>query len=534
MSGYAGFWPVLRLALRRDRIKLPAWLLALPLMAFYFASAIQLAYPNESDIAAIAGFMNSPAGTVMSGPGFGLDQPTHATAFAAVYTLYLYLGVAFMAVLLVSRHTSAEEESGRLELVWAAEVGRHTPLAVAATLVVGSSVALGVLSALFVLPAGYGAAGTWLFGASMGMVALVFGAVALVTAQVTEHSRSGTGLAALVIGVALVVRGAGDVLQAGGSWLSWLSPIAWAQQTRVFYDGRWWPLLVGVAVAVVLFGVASVVQEHRDLGAGLVRPRPGRPHAPAYVRGPVMLAMHLERGSMSAWAAATFGLGVMYGALTDSVQESLGELDNQLLLNAMGGDASRLVDGYIATCAMVNAYVALCYAIVVAHRLTTEERAGRSEMVLAAAVSRPHLLVAGYLASTVGALKVLLASGLGLGGAAALVTGEWGYLADGLRGALYFLPAIAVVAGIAVLGFAFRAGWLNVAWLVAAYAILVGFLAFALDLPDFLVDLSPLSHVAAVPLESQEALPLVVLVAIAGALLALAAARFRGRDVVAD
>jgi ABC-2 type transport system permease protein len=531
-SSYAGFAALLRLALRRDRVKLPVWIVALGVMAFYVTNALRIAYPHESDIKAITGFMNSPAGTVMSGPGYGLDDPTHATAFAAVYTLYLYLGAAFMSVLLVSRHTAAEEESGRLELVRAAEVGRHTPLAVAGALVAGSSLALGAVSALCVLPAGYGAAGTWLFGASMAMISLVFGAVALVTAQITEHSRSGTGLASLVIGVAVVVRGAGDVLQEHGSWLSWLSPIAWAQQTRMFYDDRWWPLLLGVVLAVALFAVAAALQAHRDLGAGLLRPRPGHRHAPAYLRNVLALALRLERGAMVGWGAATLLLGAMYGALTDSVQSSLGDVDNDLLVHALGGDADRLVDGYLATCTLVNGYVALCYALVAAHRLTAEERAGRSEIVLATAVSRPGLLLAGFTTSMVGTTVLLLLSGVGLGGTAALVTGRGGYLGDGLLGAICYLPAIALLVGIGVLGFAFRPGWLNLAWIAAVYAMVVGYLGFALDLPDALLDLSPLSHVAAVPLETQAPLPLVVLALIAAALVVAAVARFRSRDIV--
>jgi ABC-2 type transport system permease protein len=531
MRLYTGFWPLLRLALRRDRVKLPVWLLSLAFATFYFANALQVAYPEEADLEAIAGFMDSPAGTVMSGPGYGWDHPTHATAFAGAYGLYLYLGAAFMTVLLVSRHTRAEEEAGRLELVRAAEVGRHAPLAVTGVLTVGASLALGVLSALFLTPADYGVAGSWLFGMSMAMVALVFGGIALVTAQLSEHSRSATGLASLAIGAAVVIRGAGDVLEQNGSWLSWLSPIAWAQQTRVFYDDRWWPLLLGVALAGVMFGLASRLQARRDLGAGLLATRPGSPRAAAYLRSPLALSMRLERGSMIGWAVALFVLGALYGALTDSVQSSLGDLDNQMLIDAMGGDPARMVDGYLATCALFNGYVALCYAIVAAHRLTAEERDGRAEVVLATAVSRSRWLLAGFTTALAGTLVALLAAGVGMGGTAALVTGEAGYFGDVLLGTAYYLPAIALLLGIAVVGFAFRPGWLNVAWIAAVYAMVVGYLGFVLDLPDVMVDLSPLSHIAQVPLETQDALPLVVLTLIAAGLVVAGLARFRTRDL---
>ncbi len=48
-----------------------------------------------------------------------------------------------------------------------------------------------------------------------------------------------------MLAAAWVVRGVGD-MAAGpdeyGTWVSWLSPLAWAQQTRAFHDDRWWPV----------------------------------------------------------------------------------------------------------------------------------------------------------------------------------------------------------------------------------------------------------------------------------------------------
>ena len=533
MRLYTGFWALLRLALRRDRIKLPVWLLSIAVMASYFANAIQVAYPEREDLKAIADFMDSPAGTVMSGPGFGWDDPTHATAFAGAYTLYLYLAAAFLTVLLVGRHTRAEEEAGRLEMVRAAAVGRHAPLAVTAVLTVGASVLLGVLSALFVLPAGYGVAGSWLFGASMTMVALVFGAIALVTAQLSGHSRTSTGLASLAIGAAVAIRGAGDVLADHGSWLSWCSPFAWAQQTRVYYDDRWWPLLLGVAAAGGLFALASRLQARRDLGAGLLATRPGNAAATPALRGPLALALRLERTSLIVWTAVLVVLGALYGGLTDSVQSSLTDLDNQMVIDAMGGDPTRMVDGYLATCALFNAYVVLCYAIVALHRLAVEERDGRAGSSLAAAVSRPRWLLAGLGTALIGTGVALLAAGVGMGATAALVTGEAGHFWDVVLGTLYYLPAIAVLLGLGVVGFGVAPGWLNGVWLVAGYAMVVGYLGFALDLPGLLVDLSPLGHVAQVPLETQGALPLVVLTLVAAALVAAGTLRFRARDLTA-
>ena len=45
-----------------------------------------------------------------------------------------------------------------------------------------------------------------------------------------------------MLGVVYLARAFGDMQQTHGSWLSWTSPIGWAQQMRAFVDLRWWPL----------------------------------------------------------------------------------------------------------------------------------------------------------------------------------------------------------------------------------------------------------------------------------------------------
>ena len=80
-------------------------------------------------------------------------------------------------------------------------------------------------------------------------VAMVFGAVAAVTAQLWRQARTATGAAMATLALAALVRGIGDVINNSGSALSWFSPIAWAQQMRAFVDLRWWPFALLVALA---------------------------------------------------------------------------------------------------------------------------------------------------------------------------------------------------------------------------------------------------------------------------------------------
>src|SRR5690606_31871366 len=117
-----------------------------------------------------------------------------------------------------------------------------------------------------------------------GLAAMVFGAVAVVACQVTEHGRAATGAGLAAYGLALVLRSAGDIQERHGSLLSWFSPIGWAQQMRAFVDLRWWPAALPVVAILLLLSLAAFLASRRDFGGGLVATRGGRADASAGLR----------------------------------------------------------------------------------------------------------------------------------------------------------------------------------------------------------------------------------------------------------
>ena len=137
----------------------------------------------------------------------------------------------------------------------------------------------------------------------------MFGAVAAVTAQVAESARAANGLAVGVLGAAFALRAIGD---AGPHWLAWLSPLGWAQAMRAFADERWWLLLALLALAALLRVGAARLAARRDLGAGILPPRPGP--ARGRLRTPLALAWRLQRGALAGWAAGFAILGAAFGA----------------------------------------------------------------------------------------------------------------------------------------------------------------------------------------------------------------------------
>lgn len=341
MRDLVGSGAVLRLLLRRDRMRLLVWAAAVVALVLVTAVSTEGIYPTQADLdLAAAAAKDNPVALAFNGPDQALDTLGGQVAFqVGAFGLAL---VGLMSVLLLGRATRGEEDSGRLELVRSMPVGRHAPL-VAAMLVVGAAqVLIAIGSTLSLLSIGLDLHGSSVFGAGLLSVGLLFLALTAVTAQVAENPRVATGTAGGILGAAYVLRGVGDM---SGGALSWLSPVGWAQKARPFAGETWWPLALSAVATIVLVGVAIVLAERRDFGGGLVAPRPGPPTADPGLRGPVALALRLHRAAIAWWAGGTAILGFIYGSLTSSVEEFIG--DNEavadLLASLEGREPRRLL-----------------------------------------------------------------------------------------------------------------------------------------------------------------------------------------------
>lgn len=269
---FTGTGTMLRFMLRRDRIRTTVWVLGIGLMGFYFAHAIQVIAETEEELLGLTGMYADPVGRMMVGPGFGMDEPTHERFFSGGYVLFLYIPVALFSVFTMIRHTRAEEQTGRAELVRANVVGRHAPLTASLMLTVAANMIAAALILAAALSAEYDAEGSALVALGSLAVGLFFAGAAAVSAQLSESSRGASAMAGGLVGVAYLVRMGGDMAEVGGSAVSWFSPLGWAQQTAPYVEDRWWPLLLPAGFAVALVGVGYWLSTLRDVDAPAWRP----------------------------------------------------------------------------------------------------------------------------------------------------------------------------------------------------------------------------------------------------------------------
>src|SRR5690348_5767035 len=151
-----GTGKLLRLALRLDRVRLPIFIVLLAVMPAATAAQYTKLYPTEASLKAISGVISHPSLVAINGPLFKTTLGA-LTAWKIGATELILVGL--MSVFTVIRHSRAEEEAGRLELIGAGVVGRRAPLTAALTLAALANLAVTVFITLFLIGAGMPAAG---------------------------------------------------------------------------------------------------------------------------------------------------------------------------------------------------------------------------------------------------------------------------------------------------------------------------------------------------------------------------------------
>ncbi|UUN28252.1 ABC transporter permease [Streptomyces sp. FIT100] len=516
----AGTGALLRLALRRDRVMLPVWVVVLTLMVVSGVGSLETLYDTEAERAQLAVSMagNSSLRS-MYGPVFdhsvgGLVAWRFGT-FAAVLA-------AVMSLIIVVRHTREEEETGRQELLSSAMVGRRAPLTAAllTAVIANAAVALLITAGL----SGQGAGGALALGLAIGGTGVLFATMAAIVAQLSESARLAKGLTSGVLGLAFVLRAAGDAGTAdGSSVLTWLSPIGWAENVRAFAGERWWVLLLITAAVAVQCVVAYTLAGRRDVGMSFLPTRPGPAEGRIATAGG--LAWRLQRATLLGWAAGFLLTGIVFGGMASGAADLVGDNEQaKEIFERMGGQAA-LTDAFLAAMTGMFGMVAALYAVGSVLRMHGEETSQRAEPVLANAVGRIPWAAGHLVVAFGGAALILLLSGAGL------AIGHSGELGPLLGAALVQVPAVWTLAGLTLLLYGAFPQATTAAWGVAGLCLALGWIGPALNLPQSVLNLSPFGHLPKLPGTEMDWTPVLLLTAIAVALVAAGLAGFRRRDL---
>jgi ABC-2 type transport system permease protein len=528
MKSLAGTRGLIRLILRRDRIVLPIWILFLVAISVSYVKQYGDLFPTPDSrlkYASNAGFITLYG--ELSGTSLG-EFVTWRLGFVPVM-------IGLISILTVIRHTRVEEETGRRELLGATVVGRHAQLAAALTVTLGANLVLAVLLALGMHSQNLPLSGSIAIGIEYAGTGWLFAAVGAVAAQLSASAGTARGIAIGTLGAAYILRAAGDTsAHTDGplAWLRWVSPIAWAQQIHPYGANRWWLGVLVLAATVVLVAVALYLSVRRDVGSGMLPDKLGP--ADGNLGSPLALAWRLHRGLLAAWTIGFALLGLLFGGVAKGVGDLMRDDPSiQEAFQRMGG-ASGLIDSFLAGVMLLVGLIASAYAVQATLRMRVEESSGRLEPVLATATSRWQWAASHLVFSLLGPAVALLAAGVAEGLAYGAAIGDVGGQLPRLIGAaLAQLPAVWVLAAIAIAIFGFFPQLSMVSWAGPVICIVIGLVSAGVATAGWIRDISPFTHLPSLPGGSVTAGPLITLLAIAAVVGLAGLVGLRRRDLPA-
>ena len=522
-----------RFILRRERVISVIWIVCLVLFSAFLATGMGSAFDSASR-QALAVTLSNPAMVAMMGPVYGIDNYTVGAMYSNCLLLWVVIAVAIMNIFLVVRHTRGDEEKGRAEVARSLPTGRLSIINASMITALIVNAVLAVLTGLAVGAAGdssMGFGGAMLYGLALFAAGMFFAAVTALFSQLSSNSRGAIGYSILIVVLLYMLRAAGDMRSEA---LAMISPMGLILRSQVFVENKVFPSLIVIIEAVVVAAVAYKLNSIRDIEQGFISARPGRKEASSLLSSSFGLSFRLLRNTVIIWFLGMLMLGASYGTVLGDIDGFIQQ--NEFYSAMIGANAKYSTAMMFST--MVNSIMALiCLVPVLTSILKPlgEEREGRTEHILARAVSRRKYIIGYIVIAVVLAALIQFATAAGLYSAASAVLPDPAELGLGflLKANLVFLPAIWFLFSIAVVigGYAPRAT--GAIWGYFAFCFLMSFVGRVMELPVVLAKLNPFGYIPQLPVDEIKWAPLIIMTVAAAALTVAGAAGYSRRSLQA-
>jgi len=492
-------------------------------------------FPTMASREALAAFSNNAAWAALFGPLYRLDTAAGYTAYKS--GMFVMILAAIWGLLIATRLTRGEEDGGRWELYLSGQTTRGGAAMQAATGLGIGFVALWLPTALIAALGGalsttnVSAGALVFFATAVVSAAAIFMAVGVLVAQLAPNRHDANLIGAAILAGSYLIRMMADS-DSSLDWLRWLSPLGWIEETRPLTGSRSFAFLPIVAFTVVLVVVSVRIARGRDLGTSAFAERDAPRSRTLLLSGQAGLTLRLARPAVVAWVAALAATGFVFGLVAQAAGSALkGSPTLDRIMERLGGTAA----GAISYLGFVFVVAAGLVAIAVAGQVAAtrnEEASGHLDNLLVRPVSRWRWL------------SVRLAVGLGLCLLAGLFSGFAAWVGAAtqhaglgvdqlLKAGLNVVPPAVFILGVGGLAFGlWPRGAIGVAYGLVVWSFLVETVAAIVNSNHWLLDTSPLTHMAPVPATNPNWTAAAWLVGL-GVLAALAGiAAFGRRDVV--
>jgi polyether ionophore transport system permease protein len=449
---------------------------------------------DESGLRVLA---ENPAVRILSGPPVALDDPGGFTVWRTGTPVSVFASVWIM--LAATRITRGEEDGRRWDLLLAGRLRMADVVVRCLAALVGSATLIGVAVGAGLLAARTEVTGALIHAAGVTCVALTFATTALLAAQVMPRRSGATGITVAALGVGLVLRMIADASHQL-AWSAWATPFGLTARAAPYAENRIVPLIVLSAFPIMLAGAALFAARHRDLGDGIVAVADCRPPRTRSLQSIGGFALRRAGRTTLGWATGIAAYFLLVGAMFVSILVLFQTNPRLAELAAAAGKGGHDLAKVIA--AALFSLLAVATGLYAAMRLASmvaDEKAGRWTLLFAQPISRVRLLSTEIMV-TVGGVVALHCWAAVAVWSGAKTTGAPLQLSYLLAGALNSLPVALLAAGATVVG----VGWLpSAAGAIGALPVVAGFLVNVImqttKAPGWVVNLSPWSHLAAVP-----------------------------------
>ncbi len=505
-----------------------AWITGLTVVSVGVVATYEDRYATPEELALFAEMEGIPAFEAMLGRFVQLTTVEGATL--SRWGMFSILA-AVWGMLAGARLLRRAEERGHLELLRAGVVGPRglTLSAIAAlfTTHLCFAVAVGVSHTA----AGMDTATSWALGGAAALLTATFALGGALASQLVASYRRAVGLVGSVMGVLLGLR-----LLAAASvtpeWVWWTTPFGWVGYLHPS-DEAWATVFAAFSVLVLLLLLVVVALSQRDLTAGWLGGATDEPsRSPRPVRGHTDLATRLTAAGARTWGAIIGIVTLAFGLLSRDFSEAVADLPTMVEMgNQLGWYDIDTPEGIVAFTFALVALLLAVFAAGQAAAIREEEASWRIEHLLVRPLGRVRWLVT-RIATAAIAVVLLALLGAAMVSIGSAVVGSPIAVVDALVAAVNIIPVawLSLGIGIAVLGLAPRlTAPLTYGLVLAAY--LLDFVGGLLELPEWALELSPFRQLAAVPAQSIEPLPLLVMIGVGVVAAAIGTTVFRRRDL---
>ncbi len=432
---------------RRGWVTRVFWLLTPALLAISAVSSYIPMFATQQELSAFVdeSILNPAVAAIH---GFILSKDIPSLVAWNIKTISLIV-LGIFNILAMTKILRGEEESGRAEILMSGMVGRQAPFAASSILSLSTNVLMGLLTFITMLAFGLPVAGSLSLSLLFVVGGCLFASLGAITSQLFSAKRMASSAAIGFLGAFYAISFLNN-LSANNNFASYITPFRWFFIIRPFDGNHLGFLLVGVLAVVVFTFIALFLADKRDVGEGMIHPKTGRKDAAPSFRNEWALDWRQHFGSLLTWTIVlgVFSFGV--GNVNTLVSDMLGEQSTLASWMSMFGEPQ---EAFLSLMLFVFTLFVAAYGIVAAGKLHLEESDGRAELLLGTPMKRIGWMLSHVLFSVFGSVVLLIVIGCSTTIGSVMSGGSTGDFLPILSKALYKLPAIWTISGIAVLFF---------------------------------------------------------------------------------